>query len=424
MTTATAELPVARETIDIARIEGDLHVEEADPNRLPPDLGYCLDAEVEWGAITADERAFVDLFDDGAAGWFTGIADDGTRFASSIKERYAAWRRTASPDDMLALDWAGLRGLRWLFDECAQGIAGSATFRDRLLLTRSEQEISAGVLAAAFEDGDGSRFVKAAEPVVRRAARDVRKWGVERFRAAETRVERLYPLRREAMLERDWIIREWESTRRGETLEGRPDVASLLVPRKPKVETKRERRRFRKILTRSFSFLRSVAGVENARAWLSGDEVLVEGRRFDFRLRVADLRREGHGALDVFVTDKHGIELAKLCVYNPKTPALDQVVAMILHVVSGEEDRIVATGNVIRSTAAASLNPAFVEVRGITFREGREIVDLNEPYRLRDEALPRARAALAKRAAAEAFAPLDRWRRMPLPWDGVPALAA
>ncbi len=175
----------------------------------------------------------------------------------------------------------------------------------------------------------------------------------------------------------------------------------------------------RRVLRRSYALLESVAGRHRARACLAGEDVTVEGRRFDFRLRVPDPKRTGALAVDVSVTDKDGIELASLCVYNPGTPALDQVVSLILHVVSGEEDAIVRTGNIVRSTEAAYRNPAFVEVRGaVPGHFG--VIDLGE-YAAgavgASRFLPAARAALAE-ASSGAWAPLAGLAAAPIPWAG------
>jgi hypothetical protein len=344
----------AREPIPLSVLEDGIVIDERIGHGLPPDIAYCLDSEVEMGGLGGDDRAYVDLFDRDTVAWFDALSNaDGARFPVVVKRRHAEWRLTARAEDAMALDWAGLGGLRWLLDECAYGIASE--MRHAGTDTLSPAAIAAHLPASA----DAARIASCAGPIVTRSVEDAGRWGTDAFLAASGRLEGIYRARRGALDERDAAIRAFASARR----------AGSAPPPLDNARIRKERRRStslgRRVLARSFSFLEGLAGRERARAWLSGDAVTVEGRRFDFRLRVRDLALRDHGALEVSVTDKDGVELAALCVYTPATPALDQVSALLLHVVAGEEDEILRKANVIRSTADAHRNAAFCEVRSI-----------------------------------------------------------
>jgi hypothetical protein len=62
----------------------------------------------------------------------------------------------------------------------------------------------------------------------------------------------------------------------------------------------------------------------------------------------------GHGALDVRLCTPDGTRLANICVYFDKTPALDQVAALALHLDAGEENAIIDTGNLFNVTPAGA----------------------------------------------------------------------
>lgn len=406
---------VVREVVPLSVLEADIDIRPAPMASLPPDIAYCLDAEVELGAISADERAYVDLFDDDTVGWFEGLAEGGADlFVPTIKARFAAWREWAAPGDRLALDWAGLRGMRWRFDEVAKEVAYAAS-RDGGPSGTLDAQSRIGRALMATRDAAG--FIDGLAAVVARTADDVAMHGPGAFAAAADRCEALYRDRSAPLRRRDEAVRAWAaSLRRNPPTVSRPA---------PQVESRRDAKRrvagARRVLRRSYALLESVAGRHRARACLSGDTVTVEGRRFDFRLRVPDPKRSGALAVDVSVTDKHGIELASLCVYNPGTPAFDQVVALILHVVSGQEDAIVRTGNVVRSTEAATRHAAFLEVRGLL--DGMPPGPDHGGFAARADGsaafLRAARTALAE-ASAGAWAPLAGLAGLAPPW--VPAV--
>ena len=373
---------------------------------LPPDLSYCLDHEVQTGGLGADERAFVDLYMPDAVAWFDAVADEGASFPARLRERHRAWRAAADPLDVMGLDWAGLGGLRWLVDECADGV---------LSLPGVPEEPADGDLMRCLESaGTVPVPVLLAAEVAARCSEDIARWGAEAFHAARGRAATLYERHRDDIARRDADARTLVQARR--------DAAE--APGRPAKATggRRAAKLARRALARSYGLLAGLAGRPRASAWLAGDTVTVEGNRFDFRLRVRDPNAVGHGALDVSVTDKHGILLAQLCVYVPETPALDQVAALVLHVISGEEDEILRKANVIISTEAAHADPAFEDVFGpkreAALREVAELIaGLGEEAK-RIAGLTAAGRVLARRVVEGPLAPL----RDVLGGDGVAGL--
>ena len=113
-----------------------------------------------------------------------------------------------------------------------------------------------------------------------------------------------------------------------------------------KTEKKNARKARRKVLRRSSEFLRKLIGKEQTTLFIGGNEVKVEGERFIFSVKVNYIYSTSHGALDIRVLEKNsGDYLCNLCWYVSKTPAIDQMAAMILAVQTGDEESIIEIGN-------------------------------------------------------------------------------
>jgi hypothetical protein len=314
---------------------------------LPPDLEYCLDAEQESFGIGHDDRAYVDIFDRGTFNWFLPLTRGGARAFA----------------DRMALTWGGLDALKWVFDGCVSDVAyqvvhhhGVSDFPDGAEVTYLQQmDIDHNPSLQRFADG--------ARPIVARAVQDIGVAGREAFLAARGSLDALYAGARERIRARN---RRVNDLLRNDAENATRRIAQTFEPEQPaRLNTvqRRKEKGLRRAIARSYRLLGSIAGAETARASLDGEQITVNGRKFDFRLRVANLRSTAHGAIEVFVTDKDAVELASLCVYIDQTPALDQMAALILDVTAGNEDEIIRRANVIRSTKAAATNTAFCEIR-------------------------------------------------------------
>ncbi len=347
---------VERLRAEVPQPAGDRH------DCLPPDLDYSLDCELEWGGIGCDDRAYVDIFDAGTFDWFVPLTRGGaSEFPDIVAARHERWRTGAPIAARLALDWAGLSGLRWLYRDVSHDVAWQLVHGQGL---GDLPDDASGALALldVRDPACFHRFERRAGVVVRRCLEDVEIAGPEAFLAAEGAVEALYARSADRIRARNRDINRMLR----EYAENTPSQAVRLAAGAKGIRTPLQRRRekgLRKAIARSFDLLASIAGRQTARACLDGDAVHVEGRRFDFRLRVANLRSSAHGAVEVFVLDKDAVELASLCVYMQDTPALDQMAALILNVAHGNEEEILKRANVIRATAAAETNAPFREIR-------------------------------------------------------------
>jgi len=121
----------------------------------------------------------------------------------------------------------------------------------------------------------------------------------------------------------------------------------------------REQRRRRAVLKKALRTAVSVVGHDVATSFVRGNPVMLVGDHAAFKIRKYNSAASiGHGALDITLCDKDSHEpLADLCFYIDKTPALDQMTAIGLHVASGDELDILETANIVRVKPAGIGHP-------------------------------------------------------------------
>lgn len=122
-----------------------------------------------------------------------------------------------------------------------------------------------------------------------------------------------------------------------------PVIPSSLLPKGNVGRTLIRNRQ--KALTRSTQMLERIAGPKEAHAFIKGDEIRVEGQCFNFSIKKGWLFTMAHGGLDIVVTDKLGNRLFDLCWYVDGVPAPDQLAALMLSVIAGDEEEILRVGN-------------------------------------------------------------------------------
>ncbi len=114
----------------------------------------------------------------------------------------------------------------------------------------------------------------------------------------------------------------------------------------------------RKVIRRAAGFCAGLIGSDKVSAFARGEPVALAGR--DMVLTVAKnrgLASLGHGALDVALCAPDGTRLANVCVFFDKTPAIDQLAAIALHVGAGDEGAIIKTGNLFNISKEGSRHP-------------------------------------------------------------------
>ncbi|MDW9481900.1 hypothetical protein GOB57_24945 [Sinorhizobium meliloti] len=311
---------------------------------LPADVMYSLDSCVESGDMTADVHAYITLLDDDPLGWYESLggADFIRLMNATARQRMAAWRESADLDDRATLTWIGFTELPSTLTDSARHVLSEA-----IKLRGPDGDAVKSILANRnFVTDNATPFLPALSEVVMRARDDVRIMGRAAFAEARHLVPEFHRRIRERRMQ---LITD--SIRAGE-------VAAFNKP-----VPKSVRKAKRKPLVKAIELLSRIGGQQTASAFISGDDVVVTGKRFNFRVRKGVLSSNGHGALNLTVTDKDNIELVDLCFYFENMPAPDQLAALILHVKAGNEDDIVTTGNAIRTYAAGMTYSPMVELR-------------------------------------------------------------
>ena len=132
------------------------------------------------------------------------------------------------------------------------------------------------------------------------------------------------------------------------------DMDLLPIPVLSRREIKQRERASRKVLRKSANFLTRLIGQPQTSILLAGGRIEVVGEEFTFSVRKRNLESLDHGALSISVLERHsGDRLFDLCWYVEKTPALDQISAMILAVQTGNEREIIEIGNALSVDHAA-----------------------------------------------------------------------
>lgn len=108
----------------------------------------------------------------------------------------------------------------------------------------------------------------------------------------------------------------------------------------------------RRIFNKSLAGLKSFLGSSNTSAFISGNEVTIEGELFDYKLKkTMDLLKYTefingiHIPYDLAIYTKSGEYITKMCVVFPGSPVLDQVLSVYLMIKSGQERTLLTTGN-------------------------------------------------------------------------------
>jgi hypothetical protein len=312
---------------------------------LPADVMFSLDSSVECGDMTADVHAYITLLDEDPLGWHDSLSGSDEFFRlmnATARQRMAAWRETADLDDRATITWLGFQELPSTLTDSARHVLSAAI----KLRGPERPAIEALLTNRAFVADNAAPFLPAFNEIVMRARDDVRIMG----RAAFCEALHLVP---------DFYRRVNE--RRMQLITESMQLEHAAHYRKPVPRSVRKARR--KPLVKAIDLLAKIGGQQTASAFISGDDVVVTGKRFNFRARKGVLSSNGHGALNLTVTDKDNIELVDLCFYFENMPAPDQLAALILHVKAGNEDDIITTGNAIRTYTAGKTYAPILELR-------------------------------------------------------------
>jgi hypothetical protein len=330
---------------------------------LAPDVQYCLDAAIDNGDISADVWTFLVYYHPNTNQWFDALeAAPHHALKHAAIAAYLSWRKTAPRDDIVHCVVEGFIALQLQMEVAVDSGAMCAL---RMLPP------GIGV--------KGSRQMQSPNFMRRVCRRDT------------TCVDFINTTHRIA---NDAVLTECA---RG--LDSATPILDLLNQRRAELrqamalqqerleqKNRKQTHQKRKTIRRSLDLMSSVIGEHDARVFISGDEVTIEGKAFNFLVKKHRAYSAGHGGQPVItVTDKAGVVLSDLCLYFEATPTMDQVAALALHVASGEEDDLIRTGNLYNIKPQATANTALALLKGGTLGPRAAVLAVDDGNRLLTE---------------------------------------
>lgn len=133
-------------------------------------------------------------------------------------------------------------------------------------------------------------------------------------------------------------------------------------------------KRARAALNRSIRLCEDMLGPQRLRSFMSGEPIVIEGAKIDFRIKRSHTGmvehtsnpNAGHTPFNLDILNKNGDVLCSCCTFFRDTPVMDQIVAIFLHVSSGDEAYIVKKSNLYNRSDAFYDDEAILE-----YSEGR-----------------------------------------------------
>lgn len=268
-------------------------------------------------------------------------------FAKIVTRLVLDWYETDQPSDMdrAIMAYDTLLNSRVQFDEAVLHVAG--VLADGHLAALGEE--TPEFLRHAKKDGTPDLLIADFETLTSRetverafAVPDVRNW-FDLLSLCEPRIARgVTAIKPEAFFQHmEETLRQAEEQQRRAVSQARRH-RSIDVG----LQDRRKVRHARRALRRGVQLYSNLFGQEGIHAFLSGKELVVQGRLYDYRLiKTLDvvwhsMNPKGHHIpYSLSICDKvSGKEITSGCVYFENTPIIDQIIALSLHVRDREDE--------------------------------------------------------------------------------------
>lgn len=172
---------------------------------------------------------------------------------------------------------------------------------------------------------------------------------------------------------------------------------ALAVARKRQAQERAARRHRRALSQRAKAAIKKATKLfeglgqrETLNMFISGQEVVMSHPDSMFKFALVPLRETGwlvdrtmegrsHTPYELQLLTKTDVHVARLCVYFSSSPVLDQLLAVLMHVTSGEENRLLETANWFAHGDIGE------ELRGQIFAANPKLVDKFPKERAADE---------------------------------------
>ena len=129
---------------------------------------------------------------------------------------------------------------------------------------------------------------------------------------------------------------------------------SVYVPPKPDYRKIRfDRNNARKALWKSVRLFENLFGLNKIQLFMNGQAFEISGRKFDYRISKNSYGliehtqnpNTSHIPYKLEILNKKGVVLSQGCTVFKKTPIVDQITALLLHITSGEEEHVLKNCN-------------------------------------------------------------------------------
>lgn len=128
------------------------------------------------------------------------------------------------------------------------------------------------------------------------------------------------------------------------------------------IDKTKEEKYIKKAIKKGLKTLSNLISNKNANAFVSGDGFVIEGNKFNFFFK----KNRGYNTIwehtknpisrhipyQLEILSKDNVLLCEICVVFPDTPIIDQLIAAILYIQSGNEEELIKTGNIMNATDA------------------------------------------------------------------------
>lgn len=279
---------------------------------MSPDIRYSFDHYVSLGAITGDVYAFFCYFTTNTNDWYDSLTDyNSDSFRYNATKTFLDWFFEDTDDKRAYCIIDGIYHHKYLIDDISKDVIldcvndNKEEYSDQII-SKIENNIS-----QIISDNDLCKsYIKNASKLFYRS---------KRFTNEQLR----------------------------NVIERPPTYQLIELSPINKIDRKKSLpRKEKKVLAKSASILDKTLGEKKSSMFISGEEIIVEGNRFNFHCRKGYSNK--HISLSVYDKDD-GIHLVNLCWYIENTPAMDQIAALAMLVMVGNEDEIIKVGNYMSS---------------------------------------------------------------------------
>lgn len=328
-------------------------------HRITHETQYCVDSAVELCRITGDVATFFMDHWGGAQRWFDDCEAElhsGRQwreypFYGAITSEYLKWRKTAPLAKRLDCSLSGAGTLWHQLSEISHNVTNVGI--DRIIARSSGRKALRRIssVPAVYNAGISCGAAQDFKPILNLMRNNI-SMDIEE---AQGRIDYYIDSVRELQHERDRVEQEWSRCARA-SIQGQRSIEWADMPTPPR----RERKKKSKSLLKAYNFAASLIGEETARAFVSGDRITIEGREMDFIVTARGMNGNYHG-WDVKIADKSGVIVTSACVYQDDVNSIDQLSALALHVMVGNETEIIDTANL--STPPENIDHPIIEAR-------------------------------------------------------------